>query len=213
MNPSQHLQEQVNGAVFLKKPLFYAAAQAPINNDAPSYFRTHIDGFARAHEQTKNAISELHARIDSVERSIKETDIQYKAEFASIRSVIAGIAKTVDDSSVNEDKYEVVVRGLPPALALTHKQITIAHLVALQHPDYAQHVVGWHEWTPKRRAVQVEPAQQVAAQATGDQTQPHLIQKPVCGLAFTLSSPFMRDSVFKKNAASAKPHLPGDLWN
>ena len=157
-----------------------------------------MDGFARAHAQAQNAISGLHARIDSVERSIKGTDTQHKAEFASIRSHIAGISKTIDDSSVKEDPCEVVVRSLPPALALTHKQITTALLIALQLPDYTQHVVSWREWSPKKRAAQVDPAQQASAQAPGDSAQPHHNQQPVRGLAFTLSSPFMRDSVLKK---------------
>ena len=194
---NQSQQEQANGAALVNEPLFDAAAQDIINRDTPEYLRIYMNGFARAHERMQHAINGLHARIDSVERSIKETDTQHKAEFASIRNDIAGIAKTVDDSSIKENPCEVVVRGLPPALALTNKQITTALLTALQLPDYAQHVVGWREWTPKKRAEQLNPAQQATSQALGEPAQPQQNHQPVRSLAFNLSSSFMCDSVLK----------------
>ena len=142
-------------------------------------------------------------------RSLKDTDTQHKAEFADIRPQIAGITKIVYDSSIKEDPCEVVIRDLPPALTLTNKQITTAVLVVLQIPDYAQHVVGWSEWSPKRHTAQADPAQQGAAQTTGDQVQPHLNQQPVRGLAFTLSS-----SVMKKTPLLHKLNCQGDfrIW-
>ena len=163
--PEQANGEQANRGALATHLFFDPAAQGTINSKAPSCFRIYMYGFARAHEQTQIATSGLHARIDSVEPSLKNNDTHHKAEFADIRIQIAGTTKTVDDSSIKEDPCEVVVRGLPPVLALTNKQITTTLLVALQLPDYAHHVVSWREWSPKRRSAQAQPAHQGTVQA------------------------------------------------
>ena len=102
-----------------------------------------MQGFSHAYEPTRIAINDLHVYNDNVERSGNEIDEKNEAVYMNIRSDIAGIAKTVDDTFIKEDPCEFVVKGLRVTLALTHQQNTSALLAGLQLPPYAWHVVNW----------------------------------------------------------------------